>query len=77
MAFAAMRGFDQVRSVLKRLHWAPRAGHLSGVAITAGPPEVTSQVELTAAERARAGIPENLIRYSLVIERLYISPRRP
>jgi cystathionine gamma-synthase len=29
---------------------------------------VTSHVELSAAERARAGIPENLIRYSVGIE---------
>ena len=29
---------------------------------------MTSHVELTAAERARAGIPENLIRYSVGIE---------
>jgi len=29
---------------------------------------VTSHVELTAAERAKAGIPENLIRYSAGIE---------
>jgi cystathionine gamma-synthase len=34
----------------------------------AGPPRVTSHVELTAEERARAGIPENLIRYSAGIE---------
>jgi len=38
------------------------------VATTAGPPSVTSHVELSAAERARAGIPENLIRYSVGIE---------
>jgi cystathionine gamma-synthase len=29
---------------------------------------VTSHVELTAEERARAGIPETLIRYSVGIE---------
>jgi len=29
---------------------------------------VTSHVELTAAQRARAGIPETLIRYSIGIE---------
>jgi cystathionine gamma-synthase len=38
------------------------------VATTAGPPQVTSHVELTAEERARAGIPENMIRYSAGIE---------
>ena len=70
MAFAPLGGFDQVRCVLDRLQWAQRAAHLGGVATTAGPPAVTSHVELTAAERARAGIPENLIRYSVGIEGL-------
>jgi cystathionine gamma-synthase len=71
MAFAPLGGFEQVRSVLDRLQWAQRAAHLGGVATTAGPPAVTSHVELTAAERARAGIPENLIRYSVGIEGLH------
>ena len=34
----------------------------------AKPPQVTSHVELTPEERARAGIPENMIRYSAGIE---------
>jgi|SRR5579862_4056387 len=71
MAFAPLGGFEQVRSVLDRLQWAQRAAHLGGVATTAGPPAVTSHVELTATERARAGIPENLIRYSVGIEGLH------
>lgn len=33
-----------------------------------GPPRTTSHVELTAEERAAAGIPESLIRYSAGIE---------
>jgi cystathionine gamma-synthase len=41
---------------------------LGGVAIVAGPPQVTSHVEPSAAGRAKAGIPENLIRYSVGIE---------
>jgi cystathionine gamma-synthase len=68
LAFAPHGGFEQVRLVLDRLRFAQRAAHLGGVATTAGPPSVTSHVELTAAERARAGIPENLIRYSVGIE---------
>ena len=68
LAFAPHGGFDQVRRVLDRLKLAQRAAHLGGVATTAGPPSVTSHVELSAAERARAGIPENLIRYSVGIE---------
>ena len=68
LSFAPHGGFDQVRHVLDRLRLAQRAAHLGGVATTAGPPSVTSHVELSAAERARAGIPENLIRYSVGIE---------
>ncbi|MGB8694788.1 MAG: aminotransferase class I/II-fold pyridoxal phosphate-dependent enzyme [Steroidobacteraceae bacterium] len=68
LAFAPHGGFDQVRHILDRLQLAQRAAHLGGVATTAGPPSVTSHVELSAAERARAGIPENLIRYSVGIE---------
>lgn len=75
-----MRGFGGVLSfvprgarpelckVLDALVLAQRAAHLGGVATTAGPPAVTSHVELTVEERARAGIPESLIRYSVGIE---------
>jgi cystathionine gamma-synthase len=68
LAFAPHGGFEQVRGVLDGLSLAQRAAHLGGVATTAGPPSLTSHVELTAAERARVGIPENLIRYSAGIE---------
>ena len=68
LAFAPHGGFEQVRRVLDRLQLAQRAAHLGGVATTAGPPSVTSHVELSEVERARAGIPENLIRYSVGIE---------
>jgi len=68
LAFTPHGGFEQVRHVLDRLQLAQLAAHLGGVATTAGPPSVTSHVELSAAERARAGIPENLIRYSVGIE---------
>lgn len=68
LSFAPHGGFEQVRRVLDGLNLAQRAAHLGGVATTAGPPSVTSHVELTEAERARAGIPENLIRYSAGIE---------
>ena len=34
----------------------------------AGPPEVTSHVELTAEQRAHLGIPESLVRFSVGIE---------
>jgi cystathionine gamma-synthase len=68
LAFAPRGGFEEVRRVLDGLKLAQRAAHLGGVATTVGPPSLTSHVELTAAERARAGIPENLIRYSAGIE---------
>jgi cystathionine gamma-synthase len=68
LSFAPRGGFEAVRAVIDGLELAQRAAHLGGVATTAGPPQVTSHVELSAAERARAGIPENLIRYSVGIE---------
>lgn len=68
LAFAPRGGFDSVRVVLDSLRLVRLAAHLGGVATLAGPPQVTSHVELTAEERARAGIPENLIRYSVGIE---------
>jgi cystathionine gamma-synthase len=68
LSFTPRGGYEQVRRVLDKLQLAQRAAHLGGVATTAGPPAVTSHVELTAEERARAGIPEALIRYSVGIE---------
>ncbi len=68
LSFVPRAGSDAMREVLNRLELAQRAAHLGGVATTAGPPAVTSHVELTAEERARAGIPETLIRYSAGIE---------
>lgn len=68
LSFKPRGDFEAVRTVLDRLELAQLAAHLGGVATTAGPPQVTSHVELTAEERARAGIPENLIRYSAGIE---------
>jgi cystathionine gamma-synthase len=68
LSFVPRGGFAVLRTVLDRLRLAQRAAHLGGVATTAGPPSVTSHVELTVEERARAGIPETLIRYSVGIE---------
>jgi cystathionine gamma-synthase len=68
LSFVPRGGFAVLRTVLDRLRLAQRAAHLGGVATTAGPPSVTSHVELTAEERVRAGIPETLIRYSVGIE---------
>jgi cystathionine gamma-synthase len=68
LSFVPRGGPAELAAVLGGLKLAQRAAHLGGVATTAGPPSVTSHVELTVAERARAGIPENLIRYSVGIE---------
>jgi cystathionine gamma-synthase len=68
LAFTPRGGFEAVRTVLDRLQLVQRAAHLGGVATVAGPPQVTSHVELSAEQRAKAGIPENLIRYSAGIE---------
>ena len=68
LSFVPRGDFAELRTVLNGLRLAQRAAHLGGVATTAGPPSVTSHVELTAEERARAGIPETLIRYSVGIE---------
>jgi len=68
LSFVPRGGENSLPALLNRLRLAQRAAHLGGVATTAGPPALTSHVELTAAERARAGIPETLVRYSVGIE---------
>jgi len=68
LSFVPRGSFAQLATVLERLQLAQRAAHLGGVATTAGPPSLTSHIELTAEERKRAGIPETLIRYSVGIE---------
>lgn len=68
MSFTVKGGFDAVVTVLENLKFAHKAASLGSVGTLAGPPKVTSHVELTAEERAAAGIPENLIRYSCGIE---------
>ena len=68
LSFVPRGGRTELATLLNRLTLAQRAAHLGGVATTAGPPSVTSHVELTAEERARAGIPETLVRYSIGIE---------
>jgi cystathionine gamma-synthase len=61
-------GFESVKSFLPRLRYANRAANLGAVETVAGPPATTSHVESTKQERAAAGIPEALIRYSVGIE---------
>ncbi|MCP4432536.1 MAG: cystathionine gamma-synthase family protein [Gammaproteobacteria bacterium] len=60
--------FNDVRKFVPRLRYAHAAANLGAVETTIGPPVTTSHVECTAEERAAAGIPESLIRYSTGIE---------
>jgi len=68
LSFALRGGFETVKSFLPRLHFANLAANLGTVETVAGPPATTSHVESTPEERAAAGIPEALIRYSVGIE---------
>lgn len=68
LAFELRGGFEAVRVLLGALGLAHRAASLGSVATLVGPPAVTSHVELTQAQRATAGIPEALVRYSVGIE---------
>lgn len=68
LSFAIRGGFDAVKVFLPRLNYAHLAANLGAVETVAGPPATTSHVELTKQERAAAGIPETLVRYSVGIE---------
>jgi cystathionine gamma-synthase len=68
LSFAILGGFEAVKTFLPRLRYANLAANLGAVETIAGPPSTTSHVESTREERAAAGIPEALIRYSVGIE---------
>ncbi len=68
LSFSLKGGFDQVVVLLERLRLAHKAASLGSVGTLVGPPRTTSHVELSAQERANAGIPESLVRYSAGIE---------
>jgi cystathionine gamma-synthase len=68
LSFSLKGGFDKVVTVLEAMRLAHKAASLGSVGTLVGPPRTTSHVELSEAERARAGIPESLIRYSAGIE---------
>ena len=68
LSFVLHGGFEAVKSFLPRLRYAHLAANLGSVETVAGPPATTSHVELNKEERAAAGIPEALIRYSVGIE---------
>jgi cystathionine gamma-synthase len=68
LSFAIQGGFEGVKLFLPRLRYANLAANLGAVETVAGPPSTTSHVESSAEERAAAGIPEALVRYSVGIE---------
>lgn len=68
LSFTLRGGFDAVRHFLNALQRAHLAASLGSVSTLAGPPATTSHVELSPEERAAAGIPESLVRYSVGIE---------
>lgn len=68
LAFSLHGGMDAVARLIGALRLAHRAASLGSVGTLVGPPATTSHVESSAAERAAAGIPETLVRYSVGIE---------
>jgi cystathionine gamma-synthase len=68
LSFVLGGGPERMAPFLRSLRFAHRAASLGSVGTLVGPPRTTSHVELTREERARAGIPENLVRYSVGIE---------
>ena len=68
LSFSVKGGLDAIKIFLPKLKYAHMAANLGCVETVVGPPVVTSHVECTAQERAAAGIPEGLVRYSTGIE---------
>ena len=68
LSFAVKGGMETIKMFLPRLKYAHMAANLGCVETVVGPPLTTSHVECSAEERAAAGIPEGLVRYSTGIE---------
>jgi cystathionine gamma-synthase len=68
LSFSVRGGLPAIKRFLPKLRYAHLAANLGCVETVVGPPLVTSHVECTAEERAAAGIPEGLVRYSTGIE---------
>lgn len=68
LAFSLPGGMDAVARLVDGLRLAHRAASLGSVGTLVGPPSTTSHVESSPEERAAAGIPETLVRYSVGIE---------
>jgi len=68
LSFSVKGGLEAIKIFLPKLQYAHMAANLGCVETVVGPPVTTSHVECTAEERAAAGIPEGLVRYSAGIE---------
>ena len=68
LSFTVKGGLDAIKIFLPRLKYAHMAANLGCVETVVGPPVTTSHVECSAEERAAAGIPEGMVRYSAGIE---------
>jgi len=68
LSFSVKGGLEAIKVFLPKLKYAHMAANLGCVETVVGPPVVTSHVECTDEERAAAGIPEGLVRYSTGIE---------
>ena len=68
LSFSVKGGLEAIKVFLPKLQYAHMAANLGCVETVVGPPVTTSHVECTAEERAAAGIPEGLVRYSTGIE---------
>ena len=68
LSFSVTGGLDSIKQFLPKLQLAHMAANLGCVETVVGPPMTTSHVECTDEERAAAGIPDGLIRYSAGIE---------
>lgn len=68
LSFSVVGGMEAIKVFLPKLSHAHMAANLGCVETVVGPPLTTSHVECTAEERAAAGIPEGLVRYSTGIE---------
>ena len=68
LSFSVHGGLDAIKRFLPKLVYAHMAANLGCVETVVGPPVTTSHVECSAEERAAAGIPEGLVRYSAGIE---------
>lgn len=68
LSFSVKGGLDAIKIFLPKLKYAHMAANLGCVETVVGPPLTTSHVECSANDRAAAGIPEGLVRYSTGIE---------